>query len=74
MEPLHSPCRGEESKLKESIRWDPFLVKSSDSNGFWPCEQKGNRGGALSKSGNDNFQSQTLIISHCVKHKLTIDC
>lgn len=38
--PKYSPCRGEESKLKEeSIRWDPFLVKSSDSNGFWPCDK-----------------------------------
>lgn len=31
----YSPCLGEESKLnEESIRWDPFLVKSSDSKGF----------------------------------------
>lgn len=62
MEPPYSPCRGEESKLKEeSSRWDPFLVKSSDSNGFWPCEQKGRRSGVLSKSRNDKFQSQPSL-------------
>lgn len=33
----YSPCLGEESKLNdESMRWDPFLVKSSDSKGFCP--------------------------------------
>lgn len=62
MEPPYSPCRGEESKLKEeSSRWDPFLVKSSDSNGFWPCEQKGRRSGVLSKSRNDKSPSQPSL-------------